>query len=161
MVSFRTCPALLLGIFLLATPAFATRTHRTATAGHAHHYVHHRYARHRYVRRHIVRGQRSIEPARAEQIQAALIKAHYLTGPASGGWDAATQAAMQKYQADHGWQTKLVPDSRALIALGLGPQDDKTLPAAGSTARAAGTRTDASLPAPVPGTLADAHSLPN
>lgn len=28
---------------------------------------------------------------------------------------------MQKYQADHGWQTRLMPDSRALKALGLGP----------------------------------------
>jgi hypothetical protein len=30
---------------------------------------------------------------------------------------------MQKFQADHGWQTKLTPDSRALIKLGLGPHD--------------------------------------
>jgi hypothetical protein len=28
---------------------------------------------------------------------------------------------MGKLQADNGWQTKLVPDSRALIKLGLGP----------------------------------------
>jgi hypothetical protein len=28
---------------------------------------------------------------------------------------------MQKYQSDHGWQTKLMPDSRALVQLGLGP----------------------------------------
>jgi len=28
---------------------------------------------------------------------------------------------MQKYQADQGWQSKVVPDSRALIKLGLGP----------------------------------------
>ena len=44
-----------------------------------------------------------------------------LTGDANGEWNAATQAAMQKYQADHGWQTRLLPDSRALKALGLGP----------------------------------------
>jgi hypothetical protein len=31
---------------------------------------------------------------------------------------------MQKYQADNGWQTKLVPDSRAIIKLGLGPDRD-------------------------------------
>jgi hypothetical protein len=161
MVSFRTWQMFLLGIFLLATPAFATRTHRAATVGHTHHYVHHRYYHRRYVRRHRVRGQRGIEPARAEQIQEALIKAHYLSGPASGEWDATTQAAMEKYQADHGWQTKLVPDSRALIALGLGPKDDRTLPPAGNAAPAAGTTTDASLPAPMPGTLADVHSLPN
>lgn len=28
---------------------------------------------------------------------------------------------MQKLQADNGWQTKLVPDSRGIIKLGLGP----------------------------------------
>jgi hypothetical protein len=28
---------------------------------------------------------------------------------------------MTRYQADHGWQTKTLPDSRALIQLGLGP----------------------------------------
>src|SRR5271163_4852252 len=32
--------------------------------------------------------------------------------------------AMQKLQADNGWQTKLTPDSRALIKLGLGPKED-------------------------------------
>ncbi len=46
---------------------------------------------------------------------------HYLTGPANGDWDEATIAAMQKYQADNGWQTRIVPDARALEKLGLGP----------------------------------------
>jgi hypothetical protein len=31
---------------------------------------------------------------------------------------------MQKFQADNGWQTKLIPDSRAIIKLGLGPAQD-------------------------------------
>jgi hypothetical protein len=31
---------------------------------------------------------------------------------------------MQKLQADNGWQTKLVPDSRAIIKLGLGPSQN-------------------------------------
>jgi peptidoglycan hydrolase-like protein with peptidoglycan-binding domain len=66
-------------------------------------------------------GQRSIEDDRATQIQTALIKAGYLTGTPSGHWDAQSEAAMGKLQADNGWQTKLVPDSRALIKLGLGP----------------------------------------
>lgn len=61
-----------------------------------------------------------IDTERATQIQTALIKAGYLTGTPSGTWDAATQAAMEKLQADNGWQTKLVPDSRAIIKLGLG-----------------------------------------
>jgi peptidoglycan hydrolase-like protein with peptidoglycan-binding domain len=66
-------------------------------------------------------GQRVIDDGRATQIQSALIKSGYLSGEASGHWDASTQAAMQKFQADNGWQTKLTPDSRAIIKLGLGP----------------------------------------
>jgi hypothetical protein len=65
-----------------------------------------------------------IAPERATQIQTALIKSGYLTGQPSGVWDASTQAAMEKLQADNGWQTKLVPDSRAIIKLGLGPEAD-------------------------------------
>ena len=55
------------------------------------------------------------------EIQQALIREYYLKGEANGEWDSATVSAMQKYQADHGWQTKLTPDSRALKQLGLGP----------------------------------------
>jgi hypothetical protein len=65
--------------------------------------------------------QRAIDDARATEIQAALIKAGYLSGTPSGHWDDASIAAMTKLQAASGWQTKLVPDSRALIKLGLGP----------------------------------------
>jgi hypothetical protein len=65
-------------------------------------------------------GQRSIDDSRAAEIQTALVKSGYMTGP-SGHWDAATESAMQKYQSDNGWQTKLMPDSRAIIKLGLGP----------------------------------------
>lgn len=66
-------------------------------------------------------GPRAIETQRATEIQTALIKAGYLTGSPSGRWDAESQFAMQKLQASKGWQTKLTPDSRALILLGLGP----------------------------------------
>jgi hypothetical protein len=65
-------------------------------------------------------GQRAIDDERATQIQGALVRSGYLTGQPSGHWDAETQAAMEKLQADNGWQTKLVPDSRAIIKLGLG-----------------------------------------
>ena len=34
---------------------------------------------------------------------------------------------MRRYQADHGWQSKTVPDARALISLGLGPSHDHLL----------------------------------
>jgi peptidoglycan hydrolase-like protein with peptidoglycan-binding domain len=67
------------------------------------------------------------------QIQEALIKAHYLTGEPDGKWDANTVAAMQKYQADNGWQTKLMPDSRALEKLGLGPDYSDAINAKNST----------------------------
>lgn len=67
------------------------------------------------------KGQQVIKPERATEIQEALIREKYLTGQPSGKWDARTQAAMTRYQADNGWQSKVTPDSRALIKLGLGP----------------------------------------
>lgn len=67
------------------------------------------------------KGQQGINPDRAMEIQQALIREKYLTGEATGTWDARTQAALVKYQGDNGWQTKVVPDSRAIIKLGLGP----------------------------------------
>ncbi len=70
-------------------------------------------------------GPRVMEPQRATEIQEALIKAGYMSGAPSGHWDSESQAAMQKLQAEKGWQTKLTPDSRALILLGLGPQQSR------------------------------------
>ena len=67
-------------------------------------------------------GPRVIDTQRATEIQAALIRTGYLTGTPSGHWDAESQTAMQKLQGSNGWQTKLTPDSRALIFLGLGPK---------------------------------------
>jgi hypothetical protein len=78
-----------------------------------------------------VQSQRTIDDERATQLQAALIKSGYLTGQPSGHWDAQSEAAMAKLQADNGWQTKLVPDSRAIIKLGLGPST-ASLPAQSS-----------------------------
>ena len=72
-------------------------------------------------------GQRGIDDTRATQIQTSLIKSGYLTGEPSGHWDASTEAAMQKFQSDNGWQTKLIPDSRAIIKLGLGPAQDSNV----------------------------------
>lgn len=73
------------------------------------------------------RGQQAIDSTRAREIQEALIREHYMQGEPSGTWDAATQAAMQRYQSDQGWQSKTTPDSRALIKLGLGPSHDHLL----------------------------------
>jgi hypothetical protein len=73
------------------------------------------------------RGQQKIDPERAQAIQEALIREHYLSGEAAGTWNQASEDAMRRYQADHGWQSKTVPDSRALISLGLGPSHDHLL----------------------------------
>jgi hypothetical protein len=73
------------------------------------------------------RGQQKIDSERAQSIQEALIREHYMSGEASGTWNQASEDAMRRYQADHGWQSKTVPDSRALIQLGLGPSKDHLL----------------------------------
>jgi hypothetical protein len=73
------------------------------------------------------RGQQKIDSDRTQQIQEALIKQNYLSGEPTGKWDPATEDALRKFQADNGWQNKTVPDSRALIKLGLGPSHDHLL----------------------------------
>jgi hypothetical protein len=108
MVLFRTSQVIVFCALLAATPAFATRTHRAATAGHA---LHHKAKKHKFVP-----GQRQIEPERAKEIQDALIREHYLSSPASGQWDSTTEAAMQKYQADHGCQTVASPLPTAALS---------------------------------------------
>ena len=89
--------------------------HHTSYSSHSHKSKHHHST---------ITGQRVMESSRATEIQQALIQAHYLNGSPTGQWDADTQAAMVKYQNDNGWQTKITPDSRALIKLGLGPKQD-------------------------------------
>jgi hypothetical protein len=78
-------------------------------------------------RRKRVRGQQKIDSERAQAIQEALIREHYLNGEPTGTWNQASEEAMRRYQADNGWQNKTVPDSRALIKLGLGPSKDHLL----------------------------------
>jgi peptidoglycan hydrolase-like protein with peptidoglycan-binding domain len=158
VILFRSHFAILLSAALLATPAFATRTHHRSTstahpaithtaaghttAGHAaashsasaaHLRSLHRPASKSKARATRPRGQQSIQPERVTEIQQALIREHYLNAEANGRWDAATEAAMQKYQADQGWQTKLMPDSRALKKLGLGPDYSGAINADGSS----------------------------
>lgn len=70
------------------------------------------------------RGQQRPDAERTRAIQEALVRQNYLHGTLSGVWDQMTRDAMARFQEDHGWQTKMVPDSRALIALGLGPSKD-------------------------------------
>ncbi len=73
------------------------------------------------------KGQAAPDSDRTREIQTALIREHYMNGEASGAWDSNTRDALTRFQADHGWQTKLVPDSRALIKLGLGPSREGLL----------------------------------
>jgi peptidoglycan hydrolase-like protein with peptidoglycan-binding domain len=90
----------------------------------SHHVTHHASKKTRKGR---VRGQKAIDGDRVRQIQEALIREHYLKGEPSGKWDASTQQALHRYQSDQGWQSKTVPDSRALIRLGLGPDSGHLL----------------------------------
>ena len=69
-----------------------------------------------------------ISSDRATAIQTALIQKGYLSGEPTGTWDTASSEAMQKLQGDNGWQTKFVPDARALIKLGLGANTTPTAP---------------------------------
>ena len=118
-------------VFALSVPALAATHHRH----HSLHSIH--------LRRHSHSlGQRSIDDQRATQIQAALVKTGYLSNSqATGHWDSTTQAAMQKFQSDNGWQTKLVPDSRAIIKLGLGPSQDATPTVSSATPSTSGNTT--------------------
>jgi Putative peptidoglycan binding domain. len=70
------------------------------------------------------RGQKDIDAKRATDIQEALIREKYMDGEPTGKWDDRTKSAMMKYQEDNGWQTKVLPDSRAIIKLGLGPSNE-------------------------------------
>jgi hypothetical protein len=107
-------------VLVAAVPSHATRVRRGPTSGKQHHPP---------AKAAGPAHQRAIDDTRATQIQGALVKAGYLN-ESSGHWDATSEAAMQKLQADNGWQTKIIPDSRALIKLGLGPnQVSEAVPA--------------------------------
>jgi peptidoglycan hydrolase-like protein with peptidoglycan-binding domain len=131
MISSRIPVALLVVAALVTPPAFATNVHRSPTSGIASTHKLSK-SKHKAAARR-TRGQQAIDPERVTEIQQALIRENYLTGEASGKWDALTVAAMQKYQADNGWQTKLMPDSRALLKLGLGPDYSTAINAKGSS----------------------------
>ncbi len=129
MYSFRFVLAILIGAGTFASSAHASRVHRSPTSGQVTHHTRSITSK----RYHRTRGQQSIQPDRVMQIQQALIREHYLSGEPTGKWDSTTVAAMQKYQSDQGWQTKLMPDSRALKKLGLGPDYSNALNAKDAT----------------------------
>ena len=113
----------LTGCMLLSYPAHASHFHRGPTS-HSHKTKHGSSAHHASAS---AGRPRAIDDARASEIQTALVKAGYLQS-ASGKWDGASADAMRKLQGDNGWQTKLIPDSRALIKLGLGPGSETASP---------------------------------
>jgi hypothetical protein len=122
----------LCGLLCLAVPAVATTTPsnkstKTVSPSSSKSATHKKRSRTKTGKSAKKRGQKAIESERAEQIQKALIREHYMNAEPSGKWDDATQAALRRYQADQGWQSKSVPDSRALIKLGLGPSHDHLL----------------------------------
>jgi len=104
------------------------------------------------------RGQQAIDNSRAREIQEALVREHYLSGEPSGTWDPTTQAAMRRYQAEQGWQTKTVPDARALIRLGLGPDHEHLLNPESAMTTEAGPETSARATTTVPASSVPAHT---
>jgi len=106
-------------------PPAAAQSSSTSKKKTTQHKTHKRYHHRRRASR--KRGQQKIDAGRTRDIQQALIRQHYLNGEPSGKWDSATQAALRRYQGDNGWQTKVVPDSRALIKMGLGPDQEHLL----------------------------------
>jgi peptidoglycan hydrolase-like protein with peptidoglycan-binding domain len=136
----RFCNALSISVLIVATsmPCLAlTHAHRGPTSPKL--YTKHSKSGSKTT------GQHAIDDTRATQIQASLIKSGYLSGAASGHWDSQTESAMQKFQEDNGWQTKLIPDSRAIIKLGLGPEHTSSTSSTSSTMASPETSSNSSF----------------
>lgn len=135
MLSFRASLSILFSAALVSMPAWAiTTTHKTAATAHkASPRTGRRVSARTKAKSHKLHGQQAIEASRVTEIQQALIRERYLSGEPTGNWDAGTQAAMQKYQSDQGWQSRLIPDSRALKKLGLGPDYSGAINAQGAS----------------------------
>jgi hypothetical protein len=147
-IATAACSLLLAATFAHATDTSKQQTTTATTGQHTLKSTSHKKNTHRKSRRSSRRGQQRIDHDRALQIQQALIQEHYLTGKPSGVWDNATQAAMQKYQAANGWQSKTVPDSRALIKLGLGPDNGHLLNPESAMTSQSPPHSSAASPAP-------------
>lgn len=140
MLSSKAGLVILFCAFLAATPSFAAAAkHKSSTTSRKSAATHTAKASSRarnpikVKKSRRLHGQQAIESTRVMEIQQALIREHYLTGEPTGNWDETTQAAMRKYQSDQGWQTRLMPDSRALKKLGLGPDYSTAINAQGSS----------------------------
>ncbi len=67
-------------------------------------------------------AQQQPSPERIREIQEALRRAGYLQAEPTGKWDSATEAAMRRFQKEHGHPETGKPDALSLIKLGLGPE---------------------------------------
>lgn len=112
-----SCYMLVFTFLLAASSAGASHLRRGPTSAR---HKHGKQARSTHASEKSAAKPRAMDDTRATEIQTALVKAGYLQ-EVTGHWDSTSQAAMQKLQGDNGWQTKMIPDSRALIKLGLGP----------------------------------------
>jgi peptidoglycan hydrolase-like protein with peptidoglycan-binding domain len=120
---------LVLLFVLLCVPNFASPSKKVRNSAHlsaSHHKGKKRVAKTKKAGAWKRHGQQAIDQDRTRAIQEALIRERYLSGTADGVWNAATKAAMARYQHENGWQSKRVPDSRALIKLRLGPNHEVT-----------------------------------
>jgi len=131
MLSIKAGLAILFAAAIVATPSFAATATRKSTTTRTHSLR--RIPPKTKAKPRKIHGQQMIESSRVMEIQQALIREHYLSGEANGSWDDQTQAAMQKFQSDQGWQTRLIPDSRALKKLGLGPDYSGAINAQGAS----------------------------
>ena len=113
--------AILLSLALLVPGVAAAKTHKSGKSRSSHSTAKGSKRTSKTAKARKPRGQQAMNPERVREIQSALIRQNYLQGEPNGVWDSRSKAAMQKFQADQGWQSKVVPDSRALIKLGLGP----------------------------------------
>ncbi len=119
-MAFLRTGSVLASALLLVCTANAARPHHKASAAKSgkHARTHHASFAH----------PAGIGSARATEIQTALIREHYMGGSPSGVWDDASKDAMARYQAANGIPTRVTPDSRALIKLGLGPDQTGAAP---------------------------------
>ncbi|HVG26838.1 MAG TPA: peptidoglycan-binding protein [Acidobacteriaceae bacterium] len=120
----RLLPSIASAVLLaVAVPSFGLTHAHHAPAARSNANIRHTAVKLKHGSRASVRHETpGMDSERATAIQSALIQHGYLSGEPTGTWDSESASAMQKLQGDNGWQTKITPDSRALIKLGLGPQ---------------------------------------
>jgi len=95
--------ALCLGVALLMSGIAQARTPKSGKSASSHHTAKGKSSKKSKTPKK-PKGQQAMNPERVREIQAALIREHYLDGEPNGVWDTRSKAAMQKFQAAQGWQ---------------------------------------------------------